>query len=174
MCKRNACFCLAIFSSGLLLAALAQIDAQQKKKGKTEYVFQPDEKRRVLLARSPFFYEGHLNDLGAFVPDPKAPPIEMKVSQEEGFAWIEALEKRKFPIFNMHRGGLRVDVVYQYLSEDWLVLGSLGGGGEDFLPQIKNNTIELTNMADYLKSYDPDSHFRIYNLPGRIVKKAER
>jgi hypothetical protein len=155
-----------------LFGVINGLRSQDVAKPKTEYMFQPQEKKRVLLARSPFFYEGHLDDNGAFVPDPKARPIECKVKQDDALAWIAELEKARAPIYNLNRGGLHVDPVYHYFSGGWLIVGQIAG--EDFYPEIrKNNTIKVISLDDYLKKYDPERHARIYNLPGQIVKKGE-
>jgi hypothetical protein len=46
---------------------------------------------------------------------------------------------------------------------------------DDFVPLIdeEKNTVKLIRLEEYLKDYNPENHVRIYNLPGRIVKKGE-
>ena len=144
---------------------------QNAKRG-AAYTLELADKTPVLLMRFPYFYEGHLDHNGDFVPDPKAPPIECKVEQEQRPEWIAALEKRKAPIFNRHRGGLRADVVYQYVSGDWLIPGELNG--EYFMPGIDDDqTIKVFRIEEYLRTYHPERHIRIYNLPGRIVPRPK-
>jgi len=169
MCSRAATACrFAYLMLPLLSPTLVAVACAPG--ARTEYSFKREAAKRVLLARSPFFYEGHLNDAGAFVPDPKAAPIEMNVAQEQGFKWLAELEKSKFPIFNLHRGGVRADAVYQYLAGDELIFGELSGDG-DFLPIVENKSIKVITIAEYLKSYRGGLQYRIYNLPGRIVDK---
>lgn len=156
--------------SALFWAVLNGLPSQEQRKAKAEYIFQPEPDKRVVLVRFPFFYEGHLNDSGAFVPDPKAKPVEFKFD-EDVLQWMEALEKKKGPIFNRNRGGLHADAVYHFFG-GWLIGGEIPA--EDFFPQIeKNNTIKVISLDDYLRKYDPEQNIRIYNLPGRIVKKGE-
>jgi hypothetical protein len=146
--------------------------SQQKQEEKKQYVFRYEEDKRVLLMRFPFFYEGHLEATGTFIPDPKAAPIECKASADEQHDWIEALERKKGPIHNMNRSPGMAVLVYRYYS-GLLMPGSLTG--DDFTPLVDetNNTVKLITLDEYLKTYDPERHVRIYNLPGRIVPKGE-
>jgi hypothetical protein len=165
MSKRSGRHWLALSLLGILsFAALAQVE----KGSPIEYVFEPEENRRVLLSRYPYFYEGHLNNMGCFVPDPRVAPIKFDLPIEKWNNWADQIERAKFPIFN--RGRLR-DQVYQYIAGDLLIPGQIVG--TDFYPNVEGNTIRVTTMADYLKAYDPKLSYRIYNLPGRIVPKAE-
>ena len=122
----------------LYWTVLNSLPSQERGTGKSVYVFQPEAKKRVLIA----------------------------------LQWMTDLEKTKFPIYNLNRGGLHVDTVYHYLSGGWLIVGEIAG--EAFFPGIeKNNTIKVISLDDYLRKYDPEQHIRIYNLPVRIVKKGE-
>lgn len=151
---------------------LAQPAHPQQAGPKVGYVFEPADRTPVVLARFPFFFEGHLDSYGAFVPNPKAPAIECKVAQEHRSEWIAALEKRTAPIYNMVRSWLSGDSVYEYVLGDGLILGQLNG--EHFVPSIEDNlTIKVIRMEEYLRTYHPERHIRIYNLPGRIVPRPK-
>lgn len=173
-CSNQRLLCILLVPA-LVLGLSGLSRSQEKQAAKTKYLFQYEEKKRVLLAKFPFFYEGHLDANGVFVPDPNARAIECKVSADERHEWIESLEKRKFPIHNLNRGGFMAQLVYQYLGGGLLMPGQIPG--EDFVPLIDDkNTVQLIRFEDYLKTYDPNRHIRIYNLPGRIVaqEKIER
>src|SRR5207247_10856384 len=83
----------------LSMSVFPATPAQDRENKRTRYVFEPQE-RRVLLDRFPYFWEGYLNANGAFVPDPKTPPIEYKVAAEHVTDWIDAMQKRNTQILN--------------------------------------------------------------------------
>lgn len=162
-------FWTALFAYACILFVVEVRGNAQDEQPRTQYLFKPQAKTPVLLARSPYFYEGRLDHNGDFVPDPNAAPIRMPV--DAGPEWIAALEKRKFPIYNLQRATFRADIVYQYVGGR-LILGVIPDEG--FAPNIEDdNTIKVITMEEYLKTYDPDRHYRIYNLPGRIMAKPK-
>ncbi len=57
---------------------------------------------------------------------------------------------------------------YEYRSGR-LILGDLDQAG-NFVPRAGSTIIPL---ADYLDTYQPEKSIRIYNLPGRLDKKAQ-
>jgi hypothetical protein len=122
-------------------------------------------------------YTGYLDSSGQFIPDPSIPPILPKkggtgpsrpASQS---SWL--LSSRPGEQLYEFRAGRLIPGVIKTNRPDTSV-GAVGPGPIKvmtfFYPDIDGKIIE---MSDYLKTYDPLKSRRIYNLPGRIVKKGE-
>jgi hypothetical protein len=116
-----------------------------------QYEFQQDLKPCVALHHGGTFIWGQLDAAGNFVPEPRTLPL--KEGQPFSGPVYTDLNVPKKPN----------ELVYEYRSGA-LIKGTLNKDG-NFVPEVKSKVIAL---KDYTYSKDAP---RIYNLPGRFVKK---
>lgn len=116
-------------------------------------------------------YVGHLNSAGQFVPDPQITPRVDGGGSASPTNWLMQTRPGEL-LYEFHAGRL---VPGEIKPNDKQPSGSVGPGSREmktsyFYPDLNGKVIELT---DYLKSYDPYKSRRIYNLPGKILKKGD-
>jgi hypothetical protein len=144
------------------------IRAQEKGKQKdTEWVFQP-ERRLVLhlygaIDNTEGCAVGYLDGHGEFVPDRDIPSFPGLCP-----AWY--WYSKKYPLYNASRGPF-IEPVYEYRA-GMLIPGTMGSSSFLATP----GDVKIIPFEDYVYVPDtaPESSWRIYNLPGRFVKKSER
>jgi hypothetical protein len=119
-----------------------------------EYVYVEEPGKTVAIRRNGRYYYGYLNSTGNFTPDVSYPPTKVGASIRSGppFRCIDLASAKP------------VEFVYEFRS-GLLIRGMLTKEGE-FIPDEGSRVM---NFKDY--KYPEDPH-RIYNLPGKFVKKS--
>jgi hypothetical protein len=129
----------------------------------SEYEYVVDLSVKYGVFHSKMLYFGRLDSHGQFVADPKNPPLP--------YSGIGSMPKR-MPA-RLMQSLVPDEKLYQYNAAR-LVPGILKPDAATtstyFYPDLGGKIIEF---SEYLKDYDPKKSRRIYNLPGRIVKKGE-
>ncbi|MCI0640613.1 MAG: hypothetical protein L0Y72_00180 [Gemmataceae bacterium] len=125
------------------------------KKSEPEYEFRLDVKRILVLFSKDYFEVGRLNADGRFIPQGPRRPNGFNSPLEDFEEVINSPRFSSEPVYEFRSAHLIKGV----LMEDCV-----------FVPELGSKVIDLES---YLKDYDPKKSPRIYNLPGRIVKKGE-
>lgn len=115
-------------------------------------------------------YVGHLNGKGQFVPDPQFTLRVDVGGSANPTNWLMRTKPGEL-LYEFRAGRL---VPGEIKPNDKLPPGPVGPGSPEtktsyFYPDLDGKVIEF---SDYIKSYDPEKSRRIYNLPGKIVKKG--
>jgi hypothetical protein len=138
-----------------LLEGMGKRLSAQDKPPQGEWIFKAEKRVVVRLYDDNLLGLGYLNDLGEFVPNQNVPPFDA----------IHYHEKYKHLGIYNESGVPMVDFVYEYRAGK-LIFGTLGPGY--FAPAVGKKVIPFEEYE-----YDPVRQFRIYNLPGKFVKKSE-
>ena len=119
-----------------------------------QYEYVKDTDRYVGLVYKGGVSVGRLDGNGNFLPEPSMINLT-------GF-------KSGLPQYTLLVRGLqRGRPLYEYRSGR-LIRGVLDKDG-NFIPELGSTVI---GFEDYLKAYQPDKSLKIYNLPGKIIKKG--
>ena len=120
-----------------------------------QYEFVRDTKPNVALQHGDVWSIGKLDAAGNFLPDPQWMNLRVMLSSSPGGRLINP-------------GGY-IGSVYEYRSGR-LILGKLDDKG-NFIPELGGKVIAL---SEYLSKYRPGKSPKVYNLPGRIVKRGSK
>ncbi len=120
-----------------------------------EYEFRLDLKRIVAVHYKNYWEYGTLDADGRLVPQGERRRYGFNSALPDIDEVINSPRKPNEPVYEFRsarliKGNLQQDAV--------------------FVPELASTVIDLDL---YLKEYDPKNSLRIYNLPGRIVKKGE-
>jgi hypothetical protein len=137
-----------------LISNATQNLAEDKKQ--EEWVFKPEKRTVVHKYDVNLFGVGYINEFGDFVPDKKVPPFDALAYEK--YRHLKIYNSPEIP---------RDESVYEY-RKGTLILGWMGAGYFEPKPGSK-----VIRFEDY--KYDPTHPqcLRIYNLPGKFVKKSE-
>ena len=139
-----------------ILIAIACLTLYSCASAPAEYEFAPDTEPWVAVLHGETFSIGRLDGDGNFVtPDPNFIRLDIRAKDPAGVP--------PYTMINSPKGR-----VYEYRSGR-LILGQLNETG-DFVPDLDS---KVSSLESYLKDYEPGRSLRIYNLPGKIAKKAE-
>ena len=116
----------------------------------TEYEFVPDTDPLFRLSRIGYFAIGKLDEAGNFIPDPRWADVTHAGS---GIPFTQLLNGPPGPAYEYRSGRL--------------IPGELDKKG-NFIPEIGGKIIPLEDYRPGPKA------IRIYNLPGRFVKKEQK
>jgi hypothetical protein len=146
-------FTWSLFATWVILPALT-LSGQELKTGTGEtYELRLETPYKVTLARMGKWFVGYLDENGDF-------------SIVETISGGISLPFYLPPIYNYPAKNVD-EAVYEYRRSGLLIKGTLDGDGY-FVPEAGSKVITL---KEYLQEYDPKKSLRIYNLPGRIVKR---
>ncbi|MCI0640614.1 MAG: hypothetical protein L0Y70_16190 [Gemmataceae bacterium] len=128
---------------------------REDSKRRLEYEFQLDLKRIIAAYSKDYWEYGTLDADGRFLPQGRKRQYGFNSALPDFEEVINTPRKPNEPVYEFRsarliKGNLQQDAV--------------------LVPELASTVIDLDS---YLKEYDPKNSPRIYNLPGRIVKKGE-